>query len=174
MPVIRLFLAVSLDGYIADADRNTEWLHPFVSEEIGQGLLASIAEAGVLVMGRATYDQIRSFPTWPYGGKRVVILTHRPLEGAPEGVEPRGGDPAALAKELRETSKGTIWLMGGGRSAQPFLDAGLVDELQLDVIPVTLGRGLPLFQRDAKPHRLSLVECRSFETGIVRLRYRLQ
>jgi dihydrofolate reductase len=166
-----LSMAVSLDGFLADAKGGVGWLDPFGSDDVG--MEAFFASVTTFIMGRTTYDQVLTFPTWPYSGKRVVVLTRRPLRDAPEGVEARADDPAAIVKDLKKSTKGIVWHQGGGISAQPYLDRGLVDELQLDVVPVTLGRGIPLFQPGSKPLKLSLIETRSFSSGIVRLRYRV-
>jgi dihydrofolate reductase len=165
-----LSTAVSVDGFIAAADGSFDWLEAFATPD---DLEEFFAKVPVFIMGRTTYDQVRAFPSWPYEGKRVIVLTHRRLDRAPEGVEARSGPPAPIVKELKRATKGIIWHLGGGRSAKDYLDEGLVDELQLDVIPITLGRGIPLFRPDAKPLRLSLIETRSFKSGIVRLRYKL-
>jgi dihydrofolate reductase len=170
-PTLLLSLAITLDGFVADAEGGVGWLDPFMSPDLG--FEEFMAKVGVLVMGRTTYERVLTFGPWPYAGKWTVVLTHRPLTSAPEGVEGYGAEPETLTAKLKETTKGTIWHMGGGRSAQPFLDRGLVDELELNLIPVTLGRGVPLFQKDAKALALSVVEHQVYSSGIVRLRYRV-
>jgi dihydrofolate reductase len=169
-----LSLALSLDGFIAEPDGGVSWLDGFDAKDVQKGLESFWARTKVLVMGRATYDKALTFGPWPFAGKRTVVLTRRALRGAPEGVETHGGTPRALVAKLGKTTRGIVWHMGGGRSARPFLDGGLVDELRLDVIPKTLGKGIPLFQADARPLRLALLENHAYSNGIVRLRYRVR
>jgi dihydrofolate reductase len=168
-----LSLALSLDGFIAEPDGGVSWLDGFVAKDVEKGLADFMARTKVIVMGRATYEKALTLGPWPFEGTPTVVLTRRALNGAAPGVESYRGTPRALVARLRKTTKGIVWHMGGGRSARPFLDQGLVDELQLDVIPITLGKGIPLFQRGAKGLALTLIAHESYSTGIVRLRYRV-
>ncbi len=163
-----LSLAISLDGFIAEADGGIGWLDGTMTPDMD--FAGFMAKVDTIILGRATYDQALGLGL-PKGGPRHIVLTHRPLEPRP-GVEAYDGDPAVLIARLKSEAKGLIWHMGGGRSAQAFLEAGLVDELELNFVPKTLGRGLPLFQPGARPLQFSFVEQQVYSNGVVRLKYR--
>lgn len=141
-PLFRLYLAMSLDGFIASPDGGYDWLLPYPAERYGYDTF--LAEIGTIVMGRASYDQVRGH--WAYAGKRTVVLTSRPLDEAPpEGVETWSGDVGPLAERLRAGERGDVWLFGGGASVTPFLARRLVDRIELAIIPLLLGDGIRLF-----------------------------
>lgn len=168
---LRLYAAVSLDGHLADAAGGVGWLAPFESEEYGTA--AFIAEIGTVLTGRVTYDQARGFGDWPYAGKRVVVLTGRPLDAAPPaGVEAASGDLALLVARLRrETVRGDIWLLGGASVAQACLTLGIVDTIELFLMPVTLGAGIPLFAPGGVPASWRLDATRHWPNGVLAVSY---
>lgn len=166
MAHVVLYIAMSLDGFIADAEGAVHWLAPFESAEYGYDDFVGGVDS--LIMGRATYDQVQGFGSWPYAGKRVVVMTSRPLPNAPRGVTPwLGDDVGQLVAEL----PGPIWLVGGAKAVRPFLSAGLVERMQLFVMPCLLGQGIRLFDGETIPGPLPLLSVRNFETGVVRLDY---
>ncbi|MFA7429533.1 MAG: dihydrofolate reductase family protein [Rhodospirillaceae bacterium] len=163
----RLYAATSLDGFIADAEGGIAWLSDYNGEDYGTE--AFMVSVDALVMGRATYDQVRTFGDWPYPGKRVWVLTTQPLdEGAPPGVKAMA-DPAALVETLR-TRGGLVWIVGGGQTVLAFLDLGAVDEIEVFVMPILLGAGVPLLPPGAS-RKLTLLETETYRTGAVRLLY---
>ena len=165
---LRFYAAISLDGCLADAEGGTGWLAPFDAQEYG--MAAFLAGIGAVLTGRATYDQARGFDAWPYAGKRMVVLTHRPLDSdPPEGVEATAGDLAAIVARLRAETAGDIWLLGGAAVAQEALALGLVDSLELFVIPLTLGAGIRLVGEGAAVRDWRLVSARPFPNGVVGL-----
>lgn len=173
-PLIRVGLAVSLDGYIAAPDGGVKWLDPYFTPEID--FARYMKSIGVTVWGRATFDQAVSLGHRFGGRDRVVVLTHRPLpSNIPPGVEAFDGDVRELAERLRRELAGTgkdILLGGGGASVLPFHEAALVDRWDLGVIPVLLGDGLPLFlKRTTGVAGLRLTHSRVLSNGIVELRY---
>jgi dihydrofolate reductase len=171
-PRFRIYIAASLDGYIATPDGGVEWLAPFQAADYGfDAFLASVDTA---LMGRATYEQAIGFcEGWPYAGKRGVVLSSREIEGLPEGVERRSGEVAPIAEALRNNGGGDVWIVGGARVVRDFLDAGLVDEIDLFLIPRLLGDGVPLFAKSPRQADLHLVDTQPLPGGVVRLLYRL-
>jgi dihydrofolate reductase len=169
-PLLRLYIAASLDGFIATPDGGVGWLDDYNSPELGYDeFMKSI---GTVVMGRATYEQAIGFGgPWPYAGKRTIVLTSRPIPSPPAGVERWPGDVASLADHLRSKSKKDVWICGGARTARAFLDLDQVDRIELYVIPVLLGDGLPLFERSVHQSSLRLDRTRSFENGVVEIVY---
>ncbi|HYC05171.1 MAG TPA: dihydrofolate reductase family protein [Azospirillaceae bacterium] len=169
-PLIRYHAAMSLDGFIADREGGVHWLegHPEPTIDFG----AFMERHPTLVMGRSTYDQCLGFG-WPYGGRRVVVLTSKPLApDAPEGVAAWSGPVPELARRLRaETVGGDIWIVGGGKVAQAFLEAGEIDRLDVAIIPEVLGGGIPLLSGGTRGCRLELLEQGRYPSGIARLEY---
>ncbi|TCK28955.1 dihydrofolate reductase [Ancylobacter aquaticus] len=173
MTSFRGFIAASLDGYIADREGGLDWLTPF--DDVDSGYGAFIADIGTVVLGRATFETVAAMPgDWLYAGKRAVVVTSRPLADAPAGVEAWHGGVPALIAHLRDMPNEIVWVVGGGGLQSAFIAAGALDRLDLFVIPVLLGGGVPLFPPEATPaRRLALVETESYANGMVRLRYAL-
>lgn len=172
------FIAASLDGYIADRDGGLDWLTPF--DDVDSGYDAFIAEIGTVVMGRATYEAVRTMPGgWPYAGRRGLVVTSRPLDDAPAGVTAWTEGVPALIDHVRThgdggESQGAAWVVGGGGLQAAFIAAGAFDRLDLFVIPVLLGGGIPLFPPGATPaRRLQLEDTERYANGMARLRYAL-
>lgn len=165
--VFHLYIATSLDGFITDAGGGVEWLAPYEGEDYG--MEAFLVSADALVMGRATYEQVRGFGDWPYAGKRVWVLTSRPLDpDAPPGVK-AADDAQALIAALRQRG-GMVWVVGGGQVVRTFLELGAIDEIEVFIMPVLLGAGTPLLPHGSA-RRLSLLETEPYRSGVVRLLY---
>lgn len=172
MTRFRAYLAASLDGYIASADGTVEWLHAYFSPEID--FAAFERSIGATVVGRRTFDGAMQ----GRGGKSLVVLTHRPLppKAAAAGAVAFAGDLRELAATLRAKLAKTgkdVWLMGGGELLRAFAAADLIDRLELAVLPITLGQGVPLFPRHGDGMRpLRLVESKALANGVVTLTYK--
>ena len=166
-----LYMAVSLDGFIADAEGAVDWLNAFETG-IDYGTAEFVAEADALIMGRRTYDQIREFGDWPYSGKTVTVLTSRPIADPPDGVEATS-DLAGAIVELREGAA-RVWIVGGAATAAACRELGALDRVELFVMPVLLGDGVPLFAEAADPLDLSLETATTFDNGVVALRYSVE
>ncbi|MGC2331440.1 MAG: dihydrofolate reductase family protein [Candidatus Acidiferrales bacterium] len=177
-PLVRAALTASLDGYIADKNGSVEWLNPFSSDEIDfAGFMKGI---GAALMGRKTYDIAVSGVLGPIPPTSypTYVLTRRPMPNPPARYESFRGAASELVERLRRELAGSgkdIWHMGGGESIEPFRAAGLVDRLELTVIPVLLGDGVPLFPRHAQgEERWKLSKHRAFKNGVVELWYERQ
>jgi dihydrofolate reductase len=168
--LVRVFIACSLDGFIAGQDDDLSWLPPPDpgGEDYGYG--AFMAETAALLMGRSTYDVVAGFSSWPYGDTPVFVATSRPLDPVVETVAAVGGSPAELLAAVRERVDGNVYL-DGGRLIRSFLDAGLVDELVVTVVGVILGSGAPLFAGVGKRHELELLSATPYPSCLVQLRY---
>jgi dihydrofolate reductase len=164
------YAAVSLDGFIAGPDDDISWLDPYPAEDVGYaGFIAGISG---LVMGRRTYEIVMRLGDWPHGDRPTAVATRRPLDGAPPAVFAVAGTPREMLAALRARgADGRIWLEGGGDLAGQFLADGAIDEIELGVIPVLLGRGIPLFGGVARPH-LALQWAKALPSGIVHVLYR--
>jgi dihydrofolate reductase len=162
-----VFIAISLDGCIARPDGGLDWLDPFHGEDHGYG--AFFAGVDVVVIGRGTYDTVVDFPEWPYGDKRVIVCTGRAADPR-HGEELCSGPPRALAERLEREGVRRVYL-DGGALIRSFLREGLVEELTIDVVPLILGSGRPLFATGLPEVPLRFVESKSYPSGLVQIRY---
>jgi dihydrofolate reductase len=175
------YTAASLDGFIATEDDSLEWLFP-LGDVNDTSYPAFIAEVGALAMGASTYEwMLRHAQTvaaqagsaWPYA-QPTWVFTHRRLPAAP-GSEVRfvQGDvrPVHGAMCSAAGAEKNLWVVGGGDLAGQFHDAGLLDELIVQVGSVTLGWGKPLFPRRLGSATLRLASVRQVGTGFAELRY---
>ena len=170
-PLVRYYLAASLDGFIGGPDGDVSWLEPYPAESLGfDEFLDGI---DTIVMGRASYEQVLGFGAWPYGDKRTIVLTSRRLVNTPSGVETWGGDAGTLVAEVRSRAGRDIWLFGGAKTAKLFLDRGLVDRIELFVVPILIGQGIPLFEAGPGQHKLHLQTATPRAQGVVQLVYAL-
>ena len=170
MVEVKLFIATSLDGFIAERDGGVDWL--FTDDDYGYTAFFDSIEA--LIMGRRTYEQVLGFGEWPYGEKPTYVFTRGVSGGDHPHVEFVSSDAGPLVEELRRRSSGDIWLVGGAALVSVFRELHLIDEYILSVHPVLLGDGIPLFERPQPRESLRLREELSFESGLVQLRYTVE
>ncbi|MCE9580334.1 MAG: dihydrofolate reductase family protein [Deltaproteobacteria bacterium] len=168
-PRCSVFIATSLDGFIARADGGLDWLALVEApgEDYGYGAFVSSVDA--LVMGHNTYATALAFDAWPYGGKRVIVLS-RDATPSRHGEEHTAEAPVALCARLAAEGVEHVYV-DGGATIRRFLDAGLIDDLTISLVPIVLGTGIPLFGGIGE-HRLTLIETRGFPSGLVQVRYR--
>ena len=165
-------MAASVDGYIADADGGVGWLDPFNAVDFGYERF--ISGIRTIVMGRKTYDQVRAFgPDWVYAGKRALIVTSMPIVDPPPDATPWTDGIDALVRHLRALDDGDVWVVGGSQLQSALFDSDAIDRLELFVIPVLLGNGVPLFSPLERFKALSLAASEPFDMGVVRLDYRI-
>jgi dihydrofolate reductase len=169
MPRTILYIATSLDGYIATPDGGVEWLEGY--EDALAGFDEFIAGIGAALMGRATYD-FAANSTWQFKLMPVGVLTSRPIDSPPPGVFAHPGPAGELLTTLYRRTDNDIWLVGGGRTIRAFLDANLVDLARIFVIPTLLGNGIPLFPPGAcNVNKLDFVGIEQFDSGVVEITY---
>ncbi|HET6413230.1 MAG TPA: dihydrofolate reductase family protein [Anaeromyxobacter sp.] len=170
LPTFSVFVATSLDGFIARADGGLDWLEAVECPGEDYGYAAFLAGMDTLLLGRNTYEEVLRLPEWPYPGKRIAVYTTR-------GGEPRhgavflAGPPLAVALRLEADGARRVYL-DGGRTISAFWAADLVDELTISVLPVVLGEGIRLFHAPLPERPLVLEETKGYPRGLVRLRYR--
>lgn len=170
-PRCSVFIAISLDGYIARPDGGIDWLSIVESPGEDYGFQEFFDSVDVVLLGRNSYDKVLGFPEWYYPNKRVIVLTHRPTESR-HGEEFYSGDVETLVRQLGERGVRRVYV-DGGIVIQQFLAAQLIDDLTISVIPILLGSGIPLFAAGAPEARLELESTQSWSSGLVQLRYRL-
>ena len=150
---VSLYVAASLDGFIARPDGAVDWLPVPVPGGEDYGYAAFLDTVDTLLIGRKTYDQLPTFGPWPYGGRRCIVFSATRGGTRDAHAEFLDCDIAACVRELKAgPGDGVIWLVGGAEIIAACLAGGVVDEIILTTVPVLLGEGIRLF-----PRRTSLV-----------------
>jgi dihydrofolate reductase len=168
MRKIKLYIASSLDSYIASEGGGIDWL--FTNEDYGYAKFYDSIDT--ILVGRKTYDQSLKFDEYPYKGKKVYVFTRR-IDGKKNThyVEYIDADiPSFVRRLLRSVGK-DIWLLGGGEIVSILLNANLVDEIIVSIHPIILGKGIPLFSNIKERVNLRLLESTPFGSGLVQLYY---
>ena len=165
-PVI-LYIATSLDGFIARTDGSVDWLF----HDADYGMSAFYKSIDTVIIGRKTYEVMRKLGTSGYVGKKNYVFTSQAPAKRESEIEYVTTNAVPFVETLRAGSGRAIWLVGGAALAKSLLDAGLVDEMTLSIHPIVLGNGIPLFAGHPRPLELSLRECLSYESGLVQPRY---
>ena len=165
-----VFIGTSVDGFIARANGDLDFLPPGGGEPHGYEEFMATVDA--LVIGRKTYETVLNFDRWPYAGKRVVVLSSRPLPPAPPEavVEHMSGTPAEIVARLASRGIGHIYV-DGGITIQRFLRAGLIQRLIITRVPVLIGAGIPLFGDVPVDIALTHVATRHYVSGLVQSEY---
>ena len=174
------YTASSLDGFIATEDDSLDWLFPLGSPD-DAGYPAFIADVGALAMGANSYEWLlrhadkvlqETGSAWPYA-QPAWVFAHRPLQRVPGGdIRFVQGPVGAFHPQMVQAAGGkNVWIVGGGDLAAQFHDAGLLDEVIVQVASVTLGRGKPLFPRRMTNPPWKLVAVRQVGAGMAELRY---
>lgn len=173
-----VFIATSLDGFIARNNGSIDWLnHANQSVTPGEdcGYNKFMTDVDALVMGRNTFEQVLTFDSWPYASTPVVVLSRRGIS-LPSHLEPfvtvSDEAPSALVARLTKGGAKKIYV-DGGLTIQSFLAAGLIDDITITVIPVLLGSGRPLFGPLTADVRLEHQRATVFEFGFVQNQYRV-
>jgi dihydrofolate reductase len=160
---------MSLDGKIARSDGSFDWLMPYPPQEFD--IDAYHAEIDAVVMGRDTYEIERAMAAWPHS-KPVFVVTSRPIEASPPLVEARSGDLGAIADELERRGYRKIGVEGGGQLIRGLIAIGRLDVLEMAIIPLVLGDGIPLFPAGTPELPLALVKCEPKSGGALHVVYR--
>ena len=176
---IIVYIASSADGYIARPDGDVEWLNRRPrTTDYGMGKFRR--EIDTILLGRKTYDWAMNYARRT-GMKNLFdtklanyVFSRKPPKQAPPGVEFVAEPVKAFAQRLRATPGKQIWMMGGGGLIASFLDAGEIDEFDIHVIPVFIGKGIPLVAPRHRDVPLRLLSSRKYPDGVVRLHYQVE
>lgn len=165
MRQVSLFIAMSLDGYIADSSGGVDWLAgQDRDEETFDAYSEFVKDMDTVIMGWNTYHQIAtelSPDQWVYEDLTSYVVTHRTLPSQ-EGIRFVREDPAELVKRLKEEAGAGIWICGGANLIQQLVQADLIDCYYITVIPTILGSGIRLFGTAQGERKLRLSKTRSY------------
>ena len=170
---ISVFIGTSLDGFIARLNGSFDFLPAGGGEPHGYNEFFASVDA--LVIGRKTFEIVVAFPEWPYGHKRVVVLSSRPLDlSMVRGghVEQMGGAPAEIVSRLAASGAHHLYI-DGGITIQEFLRAGLIQRLIITRVPVLIGEGIPLFGSLPRDIQLRHISTQQYGGGLVKSEYQV-
>jgi dihydrofolate reductase len=172
--IATVFVGASVDGYIARPDGGLDWLP---ADPEPHGYDEFIASVDTIVIGRKTFETVMGFESWPYIGKRVVVLSSQALDlsvarARGGAVEQMGGSPADIVSQL-EASGAEHLYVDGGITIQGFLRAGLIQRLVVTRVPVLIGQGIPLFGTLLRDVLLRHVSTRTYPSGLVQSEYQV-
>jgi dihydrofolate reductase len=168
-----VFIGTSVDGFIARVNGGLDFLPADGGEP--HGYVEFMASVDALVIGRKTFETVLAYPEWPYGKKRVVALSSKPLDfSSVRGgvVEQMSGAPAEIVSKLAARGVNHIYV-DGGITIQAFLRAGLIQRLIITRVPVLIGEGIPLFGALPGDVRLKHVATRHYPSGLVQTEYQV-
>ena len=155
MRKVLLYIAVTLDGYIAKENDDLSFLSEYEGQpEITESFNELENRIDTFLLGRKTYDVIKSFEPWPYQNKTVYVISSHDIQD--DKIISYHGDLGKLIQKLKEEKGQDIWLVGGGMLIKSMMDQDLIDEYQITIIPKTLGSGIPLFPKGIKETTLKL------------------
>jgi dihydrofolate reductase len=164
-----LYIATSLDGYIAEKNGGVGWLDRFDPPQGSDyGYTEFYAQVGTLIMGRRTYDQVVGFDVdWPYPDRDTIILTSDPtLELSTPRTSVISENIRSELESLKKTSQNNIWVVGGAKLVVSLMQFQYIDQIQLFRMPVILGEGVSLFPEGTPPASLELLNIEKFDNGV--------
>lgn len=169
-----VFIAMSIDGYIATKDGDISWLESISNPDKSDfGYARFMERIDAIVMGRQTFEKVMSFDVWPYT-KKVFVLSST-LNAVPQKllgkVEIINKRPIELVKHLSDLGMSDLYI-DGGKTIQSFLKLELIDEMIISTIPIVLGEGIPLFAKQDHAIQFKHIETTAFNGGLVQTCYR--
>lgn len=173
MRKVVVYIAASVDGYIAGTNGDMSFLDIVQQEGEDYGYVAFLDTVDTVIMGRKTYDWVmEQVPVFPHTNltSYIITRTNRPTVG---NIRFYTGNLKELVNKLKNEDGATIFVDGGAEIVQTLLDEGLIDELILSVIPILVGGGVRLFKDGLLRQSLELISAKSFESGLVQVHYKL-
>lgn len=173
MRKVKLYIAVSIDGFIADKNGSVTWLEEFPNpDRLDYGYFAMYDSIDTTLMGNATYQQVLGFDIpFPYSDKQNFVFTRNNAVTKDDNVTFISDDIIGFIKTLKQKKGKSIWLIGGGQINTILLDADLIDEMIISYMPIVLGEGIPLFASATQLKSFRLLKSEIFGTGVVSLTY---
>lgn len=168
-----LFIACSLDGFIAETDGGLGWLDMVTTEGEDYGYSKIVAQTDTFILGRKTYDKVLTFGMpFPHDDRQTYVIT-RTAKISDNNLNFYNGSLSGLLNTLQASPGKDIHLDGGGELIKAFMQENLIDEYIISIIPTLLGSGIPLFVASEKPRiDLQLIDTKTFPSGLVQLHYK--
>jgi len=175
MKKVKLYIAMSMNGKIAKTDGSVEWLEAMPKPDGSDyGYNEFYNSIDTTIQGYSTYKQIVSWGIdFPYQGKKNYVLTSDPSLEDNQDVKFIASDHIKFIKRLKHQEGSDIWLIGGGKANAALLDAKLIDELYVFVMPIILNEGIDIFDVLKRDKSLQLRSSRSYSTGVVEMIYQV-
>jgi dihydrofolate reductase len=174
---VKLFIATTIDGFIARENGYIDWLNDIPNpNNLDYGYFEFLSQIDTLVIGRNTYEEILNFGIeWPYKGLKTYVVTSNKNYSAktPDTQITNFINEESIKGLLLKSEKG-IWIVGGGKVITEFLNLNSIHEMTISIIPIILGKGIKLFPNQPKETKFELINTESFNTGIVNLTYKLK
>jgi dihydrofolate reductase len=168
-----VYIAVSLDGYIARKDGDIDWLSAVNSKDEDYGYSEFLKNVDTVIIGRKTYDKVLSFGIgYPHGKFKNYIITRKKRRSS-DNIEFYNGNMRKLISSLKKEKGKNVFVDGGAEIVNLFMKHNLIDEFIISVIPVFLGNGIRLFKNKRPEVKLKLESCKSFSSGLAQLHYKV-
>lgn len=173
MKKINLYIAVSIDGYIARPDGDLDWLTEFPNpQQLDYGYNNFLASVDTVIMGGKTYRDILAMDVlWPYKDKETYIVTRHTENSTESNVHFLNENIIETISALKMKEGKDIWLVGGGELVSMFLNSDLIDNMFITYIPTILGSGIPLFPKMEKESQWQLLNSQSYNNGVLCVEY---
>ena len=173
MRKIKLYIAVSIDGFIADKNGRVEWLENLPNPDfLDYGYFDMYNSIDTTLMGNITYQQVLGFDMpFPYSDKTNFVFTRNQSLTEDENVTFVNNNIIDFVKKMKSKKGKSIWLIGGGQVNSILLNANLIDEMIVSYMPIVLGDGIPLFSSNTQLKSFRLLKSETFSTGVVSLTY---
>ncbi|MDH3276639.1 MAG: dihydrofolate reductase family protein [Nitrosopumilus sp.] len=163
MKKVILYVATSLDGYIARKNGSVDWLTRYSKLGEDFGYKKFLDSIGTIILGNTTYEEFKA----PYKNKKCFVFS-RKNTGKKDNITFVNDNAKEFIEGLDDEN---IWLVGGANIAKDFLKNNLVDDCIITIMPIILGEGIPLFSKGCGKHNLKLLTTKSFDSGVVQLHY---
>jgi len=168
-----LYIAMSLDGYIARLDGSVDWLFDVQGDGGDNGYASFYQTIGSVIMGRSTYEEVLTLSEdFPYADRPTYVLSRSEQPPEPH-VQFTTENVETLISRLKQTSEGDVWVVGGGQLVQSVMEQQLLDEIEVAIIPKVLGEGIPLFPKGTVPTLLKTIRTQTLGQ-IISIRYEVR
>lgn len=173
MAKIKLYIAASIDGYIARTDSDLDWLMEYpITPDFNYGYNDFFESVDSVIMGGKTYRDILNMDVvYPYESKKSYVITRNSITSPKENIYFVSDDVIGMVSELKKNQGKDIWLVGGGEIVALFLRHNLIDEMIVTTVPVILGNGIPLFPVNQNESQWNLKETESYKNGVIQVKY---
>ncbi|GAE86572.1 dihydrofolate reductase family protein [Bacteroides reticulotermitis] len=172
MKKIILYIAVSIDGRIAEPDGGIEWLSEFpITKEMNYGYKEFMASIDTIIMGGRSWRELSNMDAMGAYANKAVYVVSRHDWGEKGNIKFITENVIGRIVDLRNETGKDIWLFGGGELVSMLLAADLVDKMRIAYIPVVLGKGVPLFPEQPKESKWELIESKNYSSGIIMVEY---